>query len=122
MEKVITINDWWDGPLNGLAYYNGVVCIYERIFDKVKDDWSDEYYLTPINFDIQNEILNEWHEWCDAISSDTLDEYFTFHANSKTIETAIERSKYKRIYKKKAVFNGQFEVGYIPINYTVEWI
>lgn len=51
--KVITINCWWDGPIYGLAHYNGIVCIYERIFDEIKDDWNDEYYLTPINSDLQ---------------------------------------------------------------------
>ena len=24
MDKVLTINDWWDGPVMGLATYNGV--------------------------------------------------------------------------------------------------
>lgn len=31
-EKVITIHNWWDGPLTGLAYYHNILCIYERIF------------------------------------------------------------------------------------------
>lgn len=122
MEKVITISNWWDGPLDGLAHYNGVVCIYERIFDKAKDDWSDEYYLTPINSALQNEILNEWNEWCEAVSSHALDEYYASHDSSKTIANAIEESKYKRAYRKKAIFNGQFGAGFIPINYSVEWI
>ena len=122
MEKVITINDWWDGPLLGLAYYNGFVCIYERIFDKTKDDWSNEYYLTPINSNSQNEILNEWYEWCDAVSSDSLNNDYASHSNSNAIKNAIERSKLKKKYRKKAIFNGQFETGYIPVNYTVEWI
>ena len=43
MEKVITIFDWWDGPLCGLASYKGSICIYERIFDEIRDEWSDEY-------------------------------------------------------------------------------
>ena len=122
MEKVITINDWWDGPLLGLAYYNGVVCIYERIFDKTKDDWSNEYYLTPINSNSQNEILNEWYEWCDAVSSDSLNNDYASHSNSNAIKNAIKRSKLKKKYRKKDIFNGQFETGYIPVNYTVEWI
>lgn len=122
METVITINDWWDGPLCGLAYCNGIVCIYERIFDDTKDDWSDEYYLTPITFDLQNEIMNEWNEWCAAISSGALDDYYVSHSNSNIIENSIKRSKYKRQYRKKAIFNGQFGAGFIPIDYTVEWI
>lgn len=38
------------------------------------------------------------------------------------IQQALESSKSKRKNRKKATFNGQFEAGYIPVNYTVEWI
>ncbi len=78
--------------------------------------------MTPINSDLQSKILNEWHEWCVAVSSDTIDDYYTSHSNSKIIENAIVKSKFKRHYRKKAVFNGRYGVGYIPIDYTVEWI
>lgn len=122
MDKVITINDWWDGPALGLAYYNGVVCIYERVFDEAKDDWSSEYYLTPINSDSQNEILKEWHEWCGAVSTDSLDDYYASHVKSNAIKNVIARSKSKRNYRKKAIFSGQYGAGYIPVNYMVEWI
>ena len=121
MEKVITINDWWDGPQNGLACFNGAVCIYERIFDEAKDDWSDEYYLTPIGSDLQNEILDEWSEWCEAVSSNKLDEYYAAHSDKRAIDKALERSKDKRLYRKKGVFGGRFGAGFVPIDYTVEW-
>ena len=121
MEKVITINAWWDGPQNGLAYFNGVVCIYERIFDEANDDWSDEYYLTPISSDMQNEILNEWNEWCEAVSSDKSDEYYAAHSERGTIENAVECSANKRLYRKRAVFGGRYGAGFVPVDYTVEW-
>lgn len=122
MDKVITINDWWDGPLLGLAYYHNVACIYERVFDEVKDEWSSEYYLKPINSDSQNEILNEWHEWCDTVSTDSLDDYYASRAKSNAIKNVIEGSKLKRKYRKKAIFSEQYGAGYIPVNYMVEWI
>ena len=121
MEKVITINNWWDGPQNGLAYFNGIVCIYERIFDEAKDDWSDEYYLTPVSSDLQNEILNEWREWCEAVSSDKLDEYYAAHSDNRAIEKVLEQTKDKRLYRKKGVFSGRYEAGFVPVEYTVEW-
>ena len=105
MEKVITINDWWDGPLLGLAYYNGIVCIYERVFDETIDDFSNEYYLTPINSDFENEILKEWQEWCDAVSANALNDYYASHSNLRAINNAIERNKSKKKYRKKAIFN-----------------
>ena len=42
MDKVLTINDWWDGPVMGLATYNGVICIYIRVFDVPEDEYLDE--------------------------------------------------------------------------------
>lgn len=122
MEEVITINNWCDGPLLGLAYYHGAVCIYERVFDETIDDWSDEFDLTPIDFNSQNKILNEWHKWCDAVSANAFDDYYAAHSGSRAINNAIEESKSKRKYRKKAIFNGHFETGFIPVNYTVEWI
>lgn len=122
MEKVLTINCWWDGPQNGLAYFNGIVCIYERIFDEVRDDWSDEYYLTPITPDLQNEILNEWNEWCEAVSSGKLDEYYAVHStDNNVIKTALEKTKDKKLYRKKAAFCGRYDAGFVPVDYAVEW-
>lgn len=62
MEKVITISNWWGGPLEGLAYYNGIVCIYERIFDEGLDDYIDEYYLPPVTNNEKDEIISDWQE------------------------------------------------------------
>lgn len=56
MEKVITIFDW-DGSLCGLTTFEGDICIYERVFDENRDDWSSEYYLTPIDVDSVNLLL-----------------------------------------------------------------
>ena len=49
MGKVLTINNWFNGPMTGLVYFNDIVCIYERVFDEKKNEYIDEYYLTPVN-------------------------------------------------------------------------
>ena len=66
--------------------------------------------------------INEWYEWCDAVSSDSLNNNYASHSNSNAIKNAMEKSKSKKKHRKKAIFNGQVEAGYIPVNYTVEWI
>lgn len=59
MEKVIVSIDWWDDPKTGLAYYNGQVCIYDRVFNYELDDYTDEYDLLPISDEEKDCILNE---------------------------------------------------------------
>lgn len=121
MGKVITINNWWNGPLLGLAYFDGIVCIYERVFDETKDDYLDEYDLLPINDYEKAEILNEWEEWCKAVSTGDLETYYSTHLNKDSIGRILKNSTFKRKYRKKARFKGRFETGCIPIDYDVEW-
>jgi len=73
MDKEITIDDWWDGPVIGLATYDDVICIYHRIFDTQIDDYGDEYFLTPIDDAEVEMLMDEWNEWCVACSKNTLD-------------------------------------------------
>jgi len=118
-EKVITIFDWWDGPLCGLATYQEMICIYERIFDEDEDDWSDEYYLTPIDVNAVNVLLKDWAVWCETIRNKKLPD-ITFR-NRSIYHDIIESSAQKRVYKKTAVFCGAFNKGFIPVDYGVEW-
>lgn len=120
MEKVISINDWWDGPLLGLAYYNGVMCIYERVF--IEDEYINEYILTPISKKEEISVMCEWQEWCNAVSSNELDSYYKSHLNTeKKIYNIIKHPTQNIKYRKKARFKGTFKNGYIPIDYHVEW-
>ncbi len=121
MDKVITISDWWDGPLCGLATYQRLTCIYERIFDAAKDDWSNEYYLTPIEEKIASSLLEEWSVWCESVQDKEISEYHR-SSNKALYDNAVESAAQKRIYKKAAVFYGHFEGGFIPADYGVDWI
>lgn len=121
MEKVITINNWWDGPLLGLANYNGLVCIYEKIFDETIDEYIDEYYLTPIDDYEKDEIMLEWKKWCNAFLSGNSDSFYQEYLNNDSISKALINSNSKRKYRKKARFHGQFDNGFIPVDYHVEW-
>ena len=120
MDRVITIYDWWDGPLRGLATYKEFICIYERIFDEGKDDWSNEYYLTPINEDTVNLLLKDWAAWCETIRNKA------GIANRSPVGRDVyhktaELSAHKRAYRRTAAFYGCFDRGFVPIDYQVEW-
>lgn len=121
MDKIITINDWFDGPKSGLAQYNGEVCIYQRIFDEAMDDWSNEYYLIPINKQEEALIMTEWEEWCSTVDSGELDSYYAAHLGKHHIDSIIKNSDGRVKYRKTAVFSGELKSGYIPLNYCVEW-
>jgi len=121
MEKIMTIFDWWDGPLCGLTTFEGAVCIYERIFDEDMDDWSSEYYLTPIDNGPVDLLLKDWNIWCKKVQTG---EYLdNCPSDFKDLyRNIVGSSSQKRAYRKTAVFNGRFGKGYIPIDYGVKWI
>ena len=120
-EKVITIHNWWDGPLTGLAYYHNILCIYERIFDEIQDDYLDEYYLTPVNDSEQAEIMMEWNAWCQAVSDGNPDLFYQTHTEKDMLRQILSQSDTKRKYRKKARFQGSFHPGCLPVDYTVIW-
>ena len=121
MDKVITINDWWDGPVIGLATYNGMICIYFRVFDIPTDEYEDEYFLTPIGDAEAEQIMNEWTEWCAACSKNNLDAFYKKYLNHHAIHQVLERSGKKNTYRKKAAFTGSIGKGWIPADFRVEW-
>lgn len=65
-ETVFTVNDYYDGPLKGIANFQGKPHFYERIFDSANDDYSDMYRLTPVDgqtFRLAMETWNIWRRW-----------------------------------------------------------
>jgi len=121
VDRIITISDWWDGPLTGLAFYDGIVCIYERVFSQTDDEYTDEYTLTPVSREEESAIMAEWQEWCDAVSSGTTDLYFSSHPGAGKIQQIISQSAGNRQFRKKARFTGTVGKGYIPADYYAEW-
>ena len=104
MDRVLTINDWWDGPVIGLATYNGGICIYSRIFDIPADEYRDEYFLTPIDDVEVNTIKTEWNDWCEACSKNNLDSFYKKYMNSHSITQVLDTSIKKNMYRKKLHF------------------
>ena len=47
-DKIYTINDWWGGPLCGVADYEKNKYIYQRRFDEENDMYTNDYFLTPV--------------------------------------------------------------------------
>jgi hypothetical protein len=65
-EVVFTVTDYHDGPRRGIANYQGRPHFYDCIFDEAKDDYSDLFWLTPIDqatFELAMEAWALWRKW-----------------------------------------------------------
>jgi hypothetical protein len=63
-DRVLTINDYYDGPRLGIAEFNGVPHIYEAEFDHSNDEYGDTYFLSPIDSELLALTLEDWAIWC----------------------------------------------------------
>ena len=62
-ERVYTVNDYYDGPRNGVADFRGQPHIYLCMWDKANDDWAEEFLLEPIDAEFLEQVLNDWGIW-----------------------------------------------------------
>ena len=122
MDEVITIADWWDGPRLGMAAYGEETCIYERIFSEEKDDYLNQYYLTPISDEQRQQIIVNWEEWIQWNACKHAEQR---HDSGKQLdyESIARHSPDYRKYIKDAEFYGNRPQNfYSPIkNYYVRW-
>jgi hypothetical protein len=62
-EEVYTVEDYWDGPRIGVANYHGTPHHYSCVFDEVKDDWTNIYFLKPMDEETLRLVLERWQIW-----------------------------------------------------------
>ena len=62
-ETIYTVNDYWDGPLKGVADYRGKPHAYSREFDEQIDEWGESYLLSPISAEQLAIVLEDWAIW-----------------------------------------------------------
>lgn len=104
MDEVLTLDNWWDGPLSGLCTFGGEYCVYERIFSEETDDYTDFYYLTPIDNKAASNILENWERWCGFMSGGGDARLWK---NSVDINDIAKNSPRYREHKKRGTFNGK---------------
>lgn len=59
-DRILTINEYYDGPRLGIAELNGVPHIYEAEFDHSSDEYGDTYFLSPIAPDLLALVIEDW--------------------------------------------------------------
>ena len=65
-EYVHTVTDFYDGPRKGIANYQGRPHLYECAFDENKGNYSELFWLTPVdaeNFQLAMEDWAIWQRW-----------------------------------------------------------
>jgi hypothetical protein len=65
-ERVFTVSDYYDGPLRGIADYNGqphFFDLYHCTFDESANEYSYLYRLTPVPRDVFRLALEDWEIW-----------------------------------------------------------
>ncbi|QDZ29346.1 hypothetical protein [Noviherbaspirillum sp. UKPF54] len=62
-ERVLTVNDYYDGPRLGIAEVNGIPHIYEAEFDHSTDEYGDTYFVSPVSDELLALVLEDWAIW-----------------------------------------------------------
>jgi hypothetical protein len=63
-DRVLTINDYYDGPRLGIAELGGIPNVYEAEFDHNTDEYGDTYFLSPIDQQLLIAVMEDWAIWC----------------------------------------------------------
>lgn len=62
-DRVLTINDYYDGPRLGIAELRGLPHIYEAEFDHSTEEFGDTYFLSPVDPELLALVLEDWEIW-----------------------------------------------------------
>jgi hypothetical protein len=62
-ERIHTVHGYHDGPLEGVADFEGQPHWYSREFAEAADEYSDRYWLTRIEPDLLVLVMEHWEIW-----------------------------------------------------------
>ena len=62
-ECVYTVSDYYDGPRKGIANYQGRPHLYECVFDEIKGNYSELFWLAPVDFETFQLAMEDWAIW-----------------------------------------------------------
>ena len=125
-DKILSIEDYWNKPILGLTTFQNMFCIYENIFCSEEDEYSDLYYLTPIDDTTFNILIKNWNEWLNWMSigdpkSRAIE--WSERKNRPSITEFAKKSDNYRQYKKIAQFSGSVKNFHSKFDdYYVIWL
>lgn len=62
-DRILTVNDYYDGPRLGIAEVHGVAHIYQAEFDHSTEAYGDTYFVSPIDPALLALVLEDWEIW-----------------------------------------------------------
>ena len=62
-DRILTVNEYYDGPRLGIAEVHGVPHIYEAEFDHNTDEYGDTYFVSPVDPELLALVLEDWEIW-----------------------------------------------------------
>ena len=128
-EKVHTVNDYYDRPVEGVADYIGEPHKFKLLFDENIDEFSTDFELQKISskeFDLIIESWSLWLKWNDKmkLTKEELDSHTVLLNDRKRYEELEfqikelgDRSKFFR-FKSKGFFN---RIGSEHHDFEVKW-
>jgi|GEM_PF-948908 len=124
IDKVITVHDYYDGILMGVATFDKAPCIYESLRYGAGQLSSDLFYLTPIDGDALQIIMEEWEfliQW--GKNHESFDSW-TEETDIDLVENLTKISKESKKYRqhiRHGKFNGKFKLDSHIDSLTVVW-
>ncbi|MES2040363.1 MAG: hypothetical protein V4495_21295 [Pseudomonadota bacterium] len=127
LDRILTVNDYYDGPRLGIASLNGVAHIYEAEFDHSSDEYGDQFFLSPIRPELLTLVLEDWQIWLrweaaykrGEVAHDTHPALPSERERHETI-TAMIGDQLKTDPENRAYYRASFS--YLPGEIYVEWV
>ena len=61
--RVLTVEDFWDGPRAGFAFWGERLIAYKCLWNENADDYSDWYKIKPVELELLPLIEESWSIW-----------------------------------------------------------
>jgi hypothetical protein len=62
-ERVHTVTDYYDGPVRGIADFQGCPHLYEAEWDDTADQYAATFLLSPLSEEVVRLMLEDWDIW-----------------------------------------------------------
>lgn len=75
-ECVFTVNDYYDGPRQGVANFNGKPHAYQSEFSDIEEEYTDRFLLMEIDGSTLSLVMESWEiwlRWCAAFHRGEVD-------------------------------------------------
>src|SRR5262245_11670603 len=104
LERVHSVTDYVDGPIGGVADFNGTPHRYDAEFDDLNGEYSSVFRLKELPQDLFHLLMEDWEIWRRWETA--------FHAGQTTKEThpalPEDRARHVDLLREIAVLNNRW--------------